>query len=76
MSEREPAAPTALSEADFRGCRFIAGDPSPIRSGLWCCQPTAPGSSYCPRHRAIAWNYRRGRRRPASQALPRPVLPH
>jgi hypothetical protein len=73
MSELEP---TALTEADAKECRWIEGEPSPIRSGMWCCSPTAPGSPYCPRHRAIAWNYKRGRRRPVSPALPRPVLPH
>jgi hypothetical protein len=74
MSEREPAAPTALTEADAHGCRWISGEPSPIRSGLWCCKPTVPGSAYCQVHRDRAWTPSR-RRRPASQALPRPVLP-
>jgi hypothetical protein len=63
-----------LTEADAHGCRWISGEPSPIRSGMWCCEPTVvPSDPYCARHRAIAWNYKRGRRvRPGqvSYALP------
>jgi hypothetical protein len=53
-----------LSEADFRGCRFIEGEATPLRSGMWCCAATAgPGSSWCPAHRGIVWSYKRGARR-------------
>jgi hypothetical protein len=65
-----------LTDADFQGCRWIHSDDTTPRLGLWCCRPTVPGSAYCPEHRAIAWNYRRGRRRPVSPALSRPAMPH
>jgi hypothetical protein len=58
MSELEP---TALTDADARGCRWISGEPSPVRAGMWCCAPTAPGSSYCQAHRERAWTGSRRR---------------
>jgi len=64
MTEREPIEPTTLTEADAHGCRWISGEPSPIRSGLWCCKPTVPGSAYCQAHRDRAWTPSRRRRPP------------
>jgi hypothetical protein len=45
--------PSALTEVDYRGCRFIRGEPSPIRPGMFCGKPKALGSSYCPAHTEI-----------------------
>jgi hypothetical protein len=61
MTELEPSPRSELSEADFRGCRWIENEPSPIRSGLWCCKTTVPGSSYCQAHRDRAWTASRRR---------------
>jgi hypothetical protein len=58
----ETAGAGELSEADAHGCRWIEGEAIPLRSGMWCCEPTAPGSSWCPRHRAIVWTAARRRR--------------
>jgi hypothetical protein len=71
---REPAAggddlacldpQPGLSEADYRGCRWIEGKPTPLRPGMFCCAPTLPGGSWCAKHRKIVWTYRRTSRRP------------
>ena len=69
MSRRERAAAgeAGLSEADFRGCRWIEGEPAPLKPGMFCCAPPArPGGSWCTRHHKIVWNYRRGSRRPVA----------
>jgi hypothetical protein len=57
MSEREPAPaePTGLTEADTRGCHFIAGEATPLRAGMFCGAPTAPGSSWCRAHHGVVW---------------------
>jgi hypothetical protein len=63
--ELEPAAtaPAELREADFRGCRWIAGEATPLRAGMFCGAPTEPGSAWCPAHRKIVWTAsRRGPR--------------
>jgi hypothetical protein len=69
MESPEPAetaepATTPLGDADFRGCRWIAGETTPLRHGMFCCAPTAPGGSWCSRHRKIVWSYRRASLRP------------
>jgi hypothetical protein len=65
MTELEPAtvatAPAGLTDADMHGCRFIEGEATPLRSGMFCCGTAPPGSSWCSRHRKIVWSYRRGR---------------
>jgi hypothetical protein len=72
--QAEPATASAeLREADFRGCRFIVGEPTPLRSGMFCGAPTRPGSSWCPAHRKIVWAYRRSTLRPVRKS-PKPPL--
>lgn len=41
--------------ADFieiSGCRWIEGESTPLRHGLFCGKPTLPGQSWCAAHRA------------------------
>ena len=64
VSAEQAAGEAGLSEADFRGCRWIEGNPTPLRPGMFCCAPTLSGGSWCARHRKIVWAYRRGSRRP------------
>jgi hypothetical protein len=45
----------ALTDADFRGCRWIEGDPSPLRPGMFCGHRVAPGESWCPKHRGVVF---------------------
>ena len=45
----------ALSDADFRGCRWIEGDPSPLRPGMFCGIPVRSGESWCPKHRGVVF---------------------
>jgi hypothetical protein len=54
MTELEPA-PAELMEADMRGCRFIAGEATPLRTGMFCGAPTAPGSAWCRAHHGVVW---------------------
>jgi hypothetical protein len=61
MIEMETTEPSALTEADTRGCRWITSDDTTPRPGLWCCAPTVPGSSYCQAHRDRAWTASRRR---------------
>jgi hypothetical protein len=70
MTELEPAelttdrdAPAGLTEADFRGCRFIRGEATPLRAGMFCgATPSAPGSPWCQAHRERVWTASRRRR--------------
>ena len=51
----EPKA-ADLTEADFRGCRWIAGEPTPIRPSMFCgCPVSEPGGSWCSAHRERVW---------------------
>ncbi|HEV2099033.1 MAG TPA: hypothetical protein VGR45_08925 [Stellaceae bacterium] len=45
----------ALTDADFRGCRWIEGNPSPLRSGMFCGLPVVPGESWCAGHRDVVF---------------------
>lgn len=47
-----PEPPPQLTDDDFRGCRWIEGDPKPLRPGMFCCSPRIEGSSYCVEHHA------------------------
>jgi hypothetical protein len=49
----DPAA--GLTEADLRGCRFISGEPTPLRPGLFCGAPAVPGRSWCDAHNRVVW---------------------
>jgi hypothetical protein len=44
-----------LTEADFRGCRWIEGDPSPPRPGMFCGFPVRSGESWCEKHRGVVF---------------------
>jgi hypothetical protein len=44
-----------LSDVDFRGCRWIEGDPSPPRPGMFCGAPVAAGESWCAKHRSVVF---------------------
>jgi hypothetical protein len=62
-----------LTDADLRGCRFIEGEPTPLRRGMFCSAPPAePGGSWCSRHRARVWTLR-AQRRTAMRKAPTPA---
>jgi len=44
-----------LTDADFRGCRWIEGDPSPLRPGMFCGFPARSGESWCEKHRGVVF---------------------
>jgi hypothetical protein len=44
-----------LTDADFRGCRWIEGDPSPLRGGMFCGLPVVSGESWCAKHRGVVF---------------------
>jgi hypothetical protein len=46
-----------LSTADFRGCRWIEGTPKPLRRGMFCGLPVAPGESWCAKHRGVVFGF-------------------
>jgi hypothetical protein len=50
-----PEPQPELTDADATGCRYIAGDPRPPRSGMFCGAKTIAGESWCARHRAICY---------------------
>lgn len=50
-----PDPQPGLSEADLQGCRWIDGEPAPLRPRMFCCAKTPPGESWCSRHRRIVW---------------------
>jgi hypothetical protein len=45
----------ALTNTDFHGCRWIEGDPKPLRCGMFCGSPVAPGESWCAEHRRVVF---------------------
>ena len=45
----------ALTDADFRGCRWIEGEPKPLRRGMFCGRPVLAGESWCARHRLVVF---------------------
>jgi hypothetical protein len=49
------SASPGLRESDLRGCRWIEGEPVPLRPGMFCCEPCLPGSPWCAKHRKIVW---------------------
>jgi hypothetical protein len=36
----------ALTDADFRGCRWIEGEPKPLWGGMFCGRPVLAGESW------------------------------
>jgi hypothetical protein len=44
-----------LTDADFRGCRWIEGDPSPLRPGMFRGVPVSSGESWCAKHRGVVF---------------------
>jgi hypothetical protein len=44
-----------LTDADFGGCRWIEGDPSPLRPGMFCGSPVRSGESWCEKHRGVVF---------------------
>ena len=45
----------ALTDADFRGCKWIEGDPSPPRPGMFCGAPVSSGESWCEKRRGVVF---------------------
>src|SRR5215469_1223853 len=54
-SRRKVSAVGDLTDADFRGCRWIEGDPSQLRPGMFCGSRVPPGESWCEKHRGIVF---------------------
>jgi hypothetical protein len=50
-----------LTEADFQGCRWIEGEPKPLRRGMFCGRRVLTGESWCAMHRAIVFGEERRR---------------
>jgi hypothetical protein len=51
-----PDPQPGLSEEDLQGCRWIEGEPAPLRRGMWCGRPVSePGGAWCREHRAICY---------------------
>lgn len=44
-----------LTDADFGGCRWIEGDPSPLRPGMFCGFPVPSGESWCEKRRGVVF---------------------
>jgi hypothetical protein len=53
--EADVVGESALTDADFRGCRWIEGNPSPLRSGMFCGLRVLPGESWCAAHRDVVF---------------------
>jgi hypothetical protein len=45
----------ALTDTDFRGCRWIEGEPTPLRRGMFCGRPVPEGESWCSQHRGVVF---------------------
>jgi hypothetical protein len=54
-SAADAVGDSVLTDADFRGCRWIEGNPSPLRSGMFCGLPVLPGESWCAGHRGVVF---------------------
>jgi hypothetical protein len=55
ISDAEMRPGAALDDADFLGCRWIEGEPQPLRRGMFCGRPVAAGESWCAAHRDIVF---------------------
>ena len=44
-----------LTDADFLGCRWIQGDPIPLRRGMFCGSAVEAGESWCGEHRRVVF---------------------
>ena len=51
----------ALTDADLRGCRWIEGEPKPLRRGMFCGRRVPAGESWCAMHRGIVFGEERRR---------------
>ena len=51
----------ALTDADFRGCLWIEGEPKRLRRGMFCRRPVLVGESWCAMHRGIVFREERSR---------------
>ena len=51
----------ALTDEDFQGCRWIEGEPKPLRQGMFCGRPVLAGESWCARHRLVVFGEERRR---------------
>jgi hypothetical protein len=72
MSE---APQPGLRDADLRGCRWIEGEPTPLRPGMFCCARCLPGSPWCAKHRKIVWGYQRAPRNRIGSSWQQPAEP-
>lgn len=58
-----PPPPPELSAADFHGCRYVIGETTPARTGMYCCLPVVTKliegnqvpTAWCPKHYKIAY---------------------
>jgi hypothetical protein len=58
MSEQpcDQPQPQPLRDADMRGCRMIAGEPLPLRRGMYCgAKARRPGESWCSEHWRVVY---------------------
>jgi hypothetical protein len=64
-----------LPEQRGDGCRWIDGEATPLRPGMFCNAPTRPGSSWCERHSQIVWAAHRRRTLVTPRQVPVAVEP-
>jgi|SRR6516162_3365402 len=50
-----PVVVGTLTDADFLGCRWIQGDPIPLRRGMFCGSAVEAGESWCGEHRRVVF---------------------
>jgi hypothetical protein len=57
LAERSPGEEpgASLTDADFRGCRWIKGPALPLRTGMFCGSAVAAGESWCADHRLVVF---------------------
>jgi hypothetical protein len=55
LVDEDAVSTGTLTDADFRGCRWIEGNPSPLRRGMFCGLPVVSGESWCARHRGVVF---------------------
>ena len=50
-----PVVVGTLTDAAFLGCRWIQGDPIPLRRGMFCGSAVEAGESWCGEHRRVVF---------------------
>jgi hypothetical protein len=65
----DPRREPELRDQDYSGCRWIEGEPVPLRPGMFCGAACLPGSAWCGEHRSLAYTRVSRARKPGGMGV-------